>query len=71
MLKEKALAKDPDLEKLTRWGLAREARKEDAHHLKGSNIRRLDFQKDVKINNEEIDDMIESLQNTKLETAAN
>lgn len=43
MLKEKALVVDPDLEKLTQWVLAREAGNEDAHHLKGSNIRRLDF----------------------------
>ena len=43
MLKEKALVVDPDLEKLTQRVQAREAGNEDAHHLKGSNIRRLDF----------------------------
>ena len=33
-LREKALAEDPDLEELTRWGHAREAGKTDAHNLK-------------------------------------
>ena len=69
VLKETALAEDPHLEKLTRWGLAREAGKKDVHHLKRSNILRLGFHKDDKINDEEIDDMIESLQIMKLRKA--
>ena len=69
-LKEKALAEDPDLEKLTRWGQARETGREDAHHLKGSNICRLGFQKEAtKMNADEIEDMIESLQIMKLRKA--
>ncbi len=32
-LREKALAEDPNLEKLSRWGQAREAGREDAHSL--------------------------------------
>ena len=66
ILKEKALAEDPDLEKLTRWGLARETGKEDANHLKGSNIRRLGLPKDGKMKDDEIDNIIDALQVMKL-----
>ena len=70
-LKEKALAEDPDLEKLTRWGQARETGREDANYLKiNNNIRKLVSQSDAKIiNNDEIDDMIDSLQIMKLRKA--
>ncbi len=69
-LKEKALAEDPDLEKLTRWGQAREAGREDAHHLKGSNIRKIGSQRDAaSMSASMIDDMTGSLQAMKLRKA--
>ena len=54
-----SMSEDPDIEKLTRWGQARETGKEDAHHLKGANIRKLGCQSNREdMNAEEIDTMI-------------
>ena len=70
-LREKALAEDPDLEKLSRWGQAREAGREDAHNLdKTAHIKRIRHEiHQENMTQEEIDDMIESLQVMKLKKA--
>ena len=69
-LREKALAEDPDLEKLSRWGQAKEAGKEDAHNLSKGTIKRIqpDLVND-QMNPEEIDQMIQTLQVMKLKKA--
>ena len=72
-LKEKALSDDPDLTTLIKWGQARESGKEGLHSLREppSNIHRLSRNgiDDEISNDEEIDDLIESLQVMKLRKA--
>jgi hypothetical protein len=65
-LKEKALAEDPDLETLIRWGQSREAGREGAHSLKGtesSTIAKIE-EKDLDV--KDIEEMMDSLQIMKL-----
>jgi len=69
----KALAEDPDLEKLSQWGQAREAGREDAHNLeKTANVKRIrnDTANHDNMTQEEIDEMIETLQVVKLSDEA-
>lgn len=72
-LKEKALSDDPDLTTLIKWGQARESGKEGLHCLRepSSNVHRLNRNNQDKdfSNDEEIDDLIESLQVMKLRKA--
>ena len=72
-LKEKALSDDPDLRLLIKWGQARESGKEGLHSLREppSNVHRLNrsHQEEEFSNEEEIDDLIESLQVMKLKKA--
>lgn len=70
-LREKALAEDPDLETLSRWGYAREAGKSDAHNLKdvaGGTVKRIGWNQepDPNMDEDEIDDLIDSLKVMKL-----
>ena len=69
-LKEKALIDDPDLTTLIKWGQARESGKEGLHCLQEppSNIHRLSRKRigNEFSNDEEIDDLITSLQVIKL-----
>ena len=71
-LREKALADDPNLETLTRWGQAREAGKEDASNLKDNasgSIKRIGWAEEKEwseMNQEELDTVISSLQVMKL-----
>ena len=72
-LKEKALSDDPDLTTLIKWGQARESGKEGLHCLQEppSNVHRLTRNSidDEFSNDEEIDDLIASLQVMKLRKA--
>ena len=73
-LREKALAEDPDLETLTRWGHAREAGKSDAHTLKdvtGGSVKRIGWNSEDSsyMDEEEIDNLIDSLKVMKLKKA--
>ena len=70
-LREKALAEDPTLEKLTRWGQARETGREDAHHLnKEGNVKRVGSHLlSTDMETDEIENMIETLQVMKLKKA--
>ena len=69
-LREKALAEDPDLEKLSRWGQAKETGKEDARNLNKDTIRRIKPESpNEHMSVEEIDDMMQTLQVMKLKKA--
>ena len=69
-LREKALAEDSELEKLSRWGQAKETGREDARNLNKETIKRLRPElTDEQMSTEEIDDMIQSLQVIKLKKA--
>ena len=71
-MKERALAEDPTVETLTRWCQARESGREDAHNLKGPvQVKKLaaENMSDDDMEEEEIDDMIVSLQIMKLKKA--
>ena len=70
-LREKALAEDPNLDTLTRWGHAREAGKEDAHNLKDTPtgaVKRVGWRDNSpeEMDEEELDELIESLNVMKL-----
>ena len=71
-MKERALAEDPSVEMLTRWCQARESGKEDAHNLKGpAQVKMLGTgnMSDEDMEEDEIDEMIDSLQIMKLKKA--
>ena len=71
-LREKALAEDPDLETLSRWGHAKETGREDAYQMKGSkgNVKKIANDiPDEEMDEEEIEDMIHTLQVMKLKKA--
>ena len=65
-LREKALAEDPNLEKLSRWGQARETGGDDTHSL-DKRVRHGLNQDNM--SQEEIDEMIETLKVMKLKKA--
>ena len=68
-MRERALAEDPSIETLTRWCQARESGKEDAHVLKGpGQVKKLAAENltDKDMEEEDIDDLIDSLQIMKL-----
>lgn len=74
-LREKALAEDPTLDTLTRWGHAREAGKEDAVNLKDASsgaIKRIGWREHnpaEEMDDEELDNLIDSLNVMKLKKA--
>ena len=74
-LREKALAEDPTLDTLTRWGHAREAGKEDAVNLKDASsgaIKRIGWRESnppEEMDDEELDNLIDSLNVMKLKKA--
>ena len=63
-LKEKALAEDPNLTSLIKWGHVRETGREGAHCLKDNNTSVCHIQQNM--NSEEIDNTIETLQVMKV-----
>ena len=74
-LREKALAEDPDLEPLVKWGQAREAGREDAHSLKETGtggVRKIGWSdskppsKFETMSADDLEDLIESLNVMKL-----
>ena len=66
-LREKALAEDPNLETLTRWGYARESGRENSHNLKDSNtLKRIGWREDEQLQDSDIDEMMETLRVMKL-----
>ena len=71
-MRERALAEDPSVETLTRWCQARESGREDANNLKAPvQVKKLDTETlpDEDLDEEEIDNMIDSLQIMKLKRA--
>ena len=71
-MRERALAEDPSVETLTRWCQARESGREDANKLKApGQVKRLDtgMTSDEDLDDEEINNMIDSLQIMKLKRA--
>ena len=73
-LREKALAEDPNLDTLSRWGYSREAGKSDAHSLKdtaGGSIKRIGWnnEPDSNMDEEEIDKLMNSLKVMKMKKA--
>ena len=71
-MKERALAEDPSVETLTRWCQARESGREDAHNLKApGQVKKLatENMSDEDMEEDEIDEMIDSLQIMKLKRA--
>ena len=71
-MKERALAEDPSVETLSRWCQARESGKEDAHNLKApGQVKMLASgnTSDEDMGDDEIDEMIDTLQVMKLKRA--
>ena len=75
-LREKALAEDPNLDKLTRWGQAKEAGREDAHNLKensGGAVKRIGWtgneKKPEDMDESELNNLIKSLNVMKIKKA--
>ena len=71
-MRERALAEDPSVETLSRWCQARESGREDAHNLKTpGQVKKLDTGtiSDEDLDEEEIDNMIDSLQIMKMKRA--
>jgi len=71
-MRERALAEDPSVETLSRWCQARESGREDAHNLKGpGQVKKLaaENMSEDDMEEDEIDEMIDSLQIMKLKKA--
>ena len=69
-LREKALAEDPDLEKLSRWGQAKETGREDARNLHKETVKRVKPESaNENMTVDEIEEMMQTLQIMKLKKA--
>ena len=70
-LKEKAVAEDPNMDTLVKWGQARETGREDAHTLKDnttvSRVNRLESTSELDMDSDGIEQVMQTLKVMKLQ----